>query len=87
MKNLKIYFIKDEYINYLRQFDLKVAYNKVPNRPYVGVVYTYNDYKYFVPLSSPKAKHLNMKNSTVDIFKIDGGKLRCSKYKQHDTLS
>ena len=28
MKNLKIYYIDEGYINYLRQFDKNVAYNK-----------------------------------------------------------
>lgn len=27
MKNLKIYYISESYINYLRQFDKNVAYN------------------------------------------------------------
>ena len=75
MARLKIYFINDDYIAYLRKYDTKVAYNKVPNRPYVGVVFTYNDFKYFAPLSSPKTKHLFMKENMVDIFKIDNGKM------------
>lgn len=75
MTRLKIYFISDEYIEYLRKFDSKVAYNKVPNRPYAGVVFIYNNYRYFAPLSSPKIKHLIMKENMVDIFKIDNGKL------------
>ena len=75
MKNLKLYFIDTEYINYLRMYDKKVAYNKVPNRPYVGVVYTYNNFNYFAPLSSPKPKHIQLKNTAIDIFKIDNGRL------------
>ena len=38
MKNLKIYYISESYINYLRQFDKNVAYNKNTTRPYIGVV-------------------------------------------------
>lgn len=75
MKNLKLYFIDTDYINYLKKYDGKVAYNKVSNRPYVGVVYEYNDFKYFAPLSSPKKKHLSMKENAVDIFKIKKGEL------------
>lgn len=75
MKRLKIYFIDDEYINYLRMYDKKVAYNKSPRRPYVGVVFIYNNFYYFAPLSSPKPKHINMKKTAVDIFKIADGKL------------
>lgn len=47
MKNLKLYYIDEEYINYLRQFDSNVAYNKTSTRPYIGVVYTYNNLNYF----------------------------------------
>ena len=72
MSKLKLYFIDNNYIDYLRKFDGKVTYNKVPNRPYVGVVYEYNNFKYFSPLSSPKKKHLEMKESMIDIFKIKG---------------
>ena len=62
MKTLKIYYIDNNYINYLRKFDNRVAYNKSKARPYVGVVYTFNNQTYFAPLSSPKPKHLTMKN-------------------------
>lgn len=75
MKTLKLYYITDSYINYLRQFDDKVLYNKKSGRPYIGVVFTYNDFYYFAPLSSPKPKHLNMRKDAVDIFKIKDGEL------------
>ena len=73
--NLKLYSIDDEYIEYLRKFDSKVPYNKNKTRPYVGVVYTYNNNNYFAPLSSPKEKHLKMSNKAIDIYKIDNGVL------------
>lgn len=73
--NLKIYYLDDDYIDYLRQFDNKVAYNKNSTRPYVGIVYTINELNYFAPLSSPKPKHLKMSNKAIDVFKIDNGKL------------
>lgn len=75
MKKLKIYFIQSEYIDYLRKYDNRVAYNKVPNRPYIGVVYTYNGFNYFAPLSSPKKKHIAMNANMIDIFKIKDGEL------------
>lgn len=75
MKKLKLYFIQSEYIDYLRKYDNRVAYNKVPNRPYIGVVYTYNGYNYFAPLSSPKKKHIVMNANMIDIFKIKDGEL------------
>lgn len=75
MKNLKIYYISEVYINYLRQFDKNVAYNKNTTRPYVGIVYTYNNYNYFAPLASPKPKHVNIDSKAFDIFKIKNGEL------------
>lgn len=74
-KTLKICYLDDEYINYLRKFDSKVAYNKNKTRPYIGIVYTFNNLNYFAPLSSPKPKHLKMNNKAIDIFKIEDGKL------------
>ena len=70
---LKLYTIKDEFIDYLRKFDSRVLSNKQGMRPYVGVVYAINDAKYYVPLMSPKPKHLTMSN-TKDFHKISGGK-------------
>ena len=75
MKTLKIYYIDNNYIDYLRKFDKRVAYNKTKTRPYVGVVYTFNNQTYFAPLSSPKPKHLTMNKNAPDIFKIKGGEL------------
>ena len=73
MKNLKIYYISESYINYLRQFDNNVAYNKNTTRPYIGIVYTYNNYNYFTPLASPKPKHININQKAIDIYKIKNG--------------
>lgn len=72
---LKFYNIKDEYIDYLRQFDNNVMKNKHSNfnRPYVGVLVIINDLLYYAPMTSPKPKHLKM-NNTIDFFKINNGK-------------
>ena len=75
MKNFKIYYIDEGYINYLRQFDKNVAYNKNTTRPYIGIVYTYNNYNYFAPLTSPKPKHININPKAIDIYKIKDGEL------------
>lgn len=75
MKNLKIYYINEAYINYLRKFDKNVAYNKNTTRPYVGIVYTYNNYNYFAPLASPKPKHKDINSKAIDIYKIKDGEL------------
>ena len=74
-KHFKLYVIDEAYINYLREFDNIVPYNKHNKRPYIGIVYTYNNYNYFAPLTSPKPKHLLMKIGQTDIYKIDDGKL------------
>ena len=39
MKILKIYYINENYIKYLRKFDKIVPYNKTHTRPYIGVVF------------------------------------------------
>ena len=74
--NLKLVRINTKYCDYLRKFDNRVAYNKNEKelRPFIGVLFTIDDMEYFAPLSSPKPKHLKMKN-TIDFFKIDDGKL------------
>lgn len=68
--------IKEEYCNYLRKFDNKVPYNygSKENRPFIGVLFEVKHCKYFAPLSSPKPKHLKMKNK-LDFLKLDNGKL------------
>lgn len=70
---MKFYNIKDNYINYLRTFDKKVAENKSETRPYVGIVLAIDDILYFAPFTSPKNKHLIMDNM-VDFRKIANGK-------------
>ena len=70
---MDFYYINDKYINYLKQFDDKVAKNKNESRPYIGVVLDVNGIQYFAPLTSPKPKHLHMKNS-LDFRKIGGGR-------------
>ena len=70
---MRFYNIKDEYIQYLRKYDNRVAENKKGTRPYVGIVFEINHIKYYAPFSSPKPKHLKMKNSK-DFRKINQGK-------------
>lgn len=76
IKNIKIVKVDYRYCDYLRNFDNKVVYNKNEKelRPFVGILFTVNDCKYFAPLSSPKPKHLVMKNS-LDFQKIKNGEL------------
>lgn len=56
METLKIYHVQERYIKYLRNFDNKVTIVKDRGkaRPYVGIVFQINQYKYFAPFSSPE---------------------------------
>ena len=73
--NKKRQFFDIKYCNYLRQFDNKVSYNAGSKelRPFIGILFIVEEYEYFAPLSSPKIKHIHMKNN-LDIVKIDGGR-------------
>lgn len=46
--------------------------DKKARRPFVGILIEVNGVNYYAPLSSPKPKHLSMKNQ-VDFIKINGG--------------
>jgi protein AbiQ len=70
---MQLYNVTDSYVNFLRNFDLKVPENKVEKRPFVGIVFSISGDNFFVPLSSPKPKHRRMKNG-LDFHKIDGGR-------------
>lgn len=41
-------------------------------RPFIGVLFMVRKCEYFAPLSSPKPKHKNLKN-TLDLLKIEKG--------------
>lgn len=69
---MKLYNIKDDYITFLQKYDNKVSANKHESRPYIGVVLIIGEIKYYAPLSSPKPKHLHMKNGR-DFRKINHG--------------
>ena len=73
-KNFKIVKIDYNYCDYLRTFDNKVTYNagKKDLRPFIGILFKIEKIEYFAPLSSPKPKHIKMKN-TLDIIKIKNG--------------
>lgn len=69
---MQFYYIKDEFIDFLRMYDEKVCENKKEHRPYIGIVLEIDGLQYYAPFSSPKPKHKNMKNSK-DFRKIHGG--------------
>jgi protein AbiQ len=74
--NLKLVRVNSDYCDYLRKFDYRVSYNKAEKklRPFIGILFKINKIEYFAPLSSPKKKHLRMKNK-IDFYKLDNGKL------------
>lgn len=74
--NFKIVKVKTSYCDYLREYDNKVPYNmnKKETRPFIGILFNVDNFEYFAPLTSPKPKHLKMKN-TIDFLKIKGGEL------------
>ena len=76
IKNLKLAKVDTKYCDYLKKFDKMVAYNKYFKelRTFVGILFTIDECLYFASLSSPKKKHLKMKN-TIDFYNIDDDKL------------
>lgn len=73
MERLRLYKITENYVNYLHGVDSRVQYNKGAKRPYVGIVFTFGGFQYFVPMESPKPNHANIKPGK-HILRIEGGK-------------
>lgn len=73
---LSLYWVNQDYNLKLCNIDKNVMdiSGKKSKRPFVGVLFTIGDMYYLAPLSSPKPKHLKMKNM-IDFLKIDDGKL------------
>lgn len=71
---LAFFRVDGTYCEFLRQADQRVPYVMAAKaaRPFVGIVFTLNEFNYYAPLTSPKDKHLHMKNR-LDFFKINGG--------------
>ncbi len=72
MDELHLYQIKTSYVKYLNQFDKKILNNEKNNniRPYIGVVFEINQFKYYVPLSSPKSKHHSWRDR-LDFIRLE----------------
>ena len=68
------YTVDPQYCDYLRQYDPCIPYtmDQKSIRPFVGIVFSINGFQYYAPLTSPKPKHLHMKNQ-VDFLKINRG--------------
>ena len=75
IRNFRIVKVDYNYCDYLREFDHRVSYNSGIKelRPFIGILFVVDKFEYFAPLSSPKVKHLSMKNN-IDLVKIDGGR-------------
>lgn len=73
MENLRIYRISDHYIRFMNSRDSRVQYNKGARRPYVGVVFSFAGFQYFVPMESPKPNHANIK-AGKHIMRLDEGR-------------
>lgn len=73
MDKLRIYKVSDHYIRFLQSRDPKVQHNKVNRRPYVGIVFSFAGFNYFVPMESPKPNHQNIKPGK-HIVKLDSGR-------------
>ncbi|MBO5155454.1 MAG: type III toxin-antitoxin system ToxN/AbiQ family toxin [Eubacterium sp.] len=70
----KLYKVDMNYIRNLHHVDDKVLsvspQTGKDRRIFIGIVIVCSTHKYCIPLSSPKAKHKNMKNS-MDFSKIE----------------
>ena len=71
MKKLKWYIVDKQYVKYLKTFDDKVEDIEYKDnlKPYLGIVLKVGEFDYYVPISSPKKKHNEMKDS-LDFIKI-----------------
>lgn len=65
------YVVEKNYVQYLMQFDSKIGYIDYGSRLklYLGIILEVGNFFYYVPISSAKEKHKNMKNS-LDFQKI-----------------
>lgn len=71
---MNLYRIDKEYLSYLQNFDknVKEEHEGRNPRPYVGIVIKFSKFNYFIPLTSPKEKHIKMHNM-LDFLKIANG--------------
>jgi len=72
MDTLRLYRVENKYIRYLNSRDDKVQYNKDARRPYVGIVFKFGNFDYFVPMESPKPNHATIKPGK-HLLKLKGG--------------
>ncbi len=73
---LKLYTLDQKYGEYLHMYDRRVPIisGVKGTRPFIGILFSINQHLFFAPLTSPKTKHLKLKNQ-IDFLKIKGGSL------------
>ena len=73
---INLYRVNKSYCMYLHEFDSRVPEirKEKETRPFIGILLCVNGKNFFAPLTSPKQKHLYMKE-TQDFLKIYEGKL------------
>lgn len=59
------YIVDKDYFSYLFNFDRRIGYIDYSNRLklHIGIILTINNDNFYVPISSPKPKHIKMNNS------------------------
>ena len=71
MSELKLYEVSEEYISYISTVEKNVFSSKendrIHTRKYLGIVYTINEYNYYIPLSSPKNSDYRLENGVQKI--------------------
>lgn len=72
--NFSFFVVDSKYCDFLRTTDPCIPYtmDKKSTRPFIGIVFSVNGFHYYAPLTSPKPKHLHMKNQ-IDFLKIKNG--------------
>lgn len=73
----KIYNVDSKYLDRLKSVDYRVPQEhsrKGNKRPFTGILFTQDNFKYIIPLTSPKQKHLKM-NDALDFIKLNDGYL------------
>ena len=68
-KPIDFYKINIDYIKELHTHDSQVYFrnsSNYSNKPYIGIIIEADSYNYFIPLTSRKQKHANLKNTGPD---------------------
>ena len=83
---IRFYELDNDYVKYLHMSDSQVYFHDSYSKdikPYVGIIATINDIRYFIPLTSPKMKHTKRKLRTKDYFSKLNLNYKFLFYKEH----